>query len=124
MPESISGLKGFFSSRAGFFVPFVTLPVWILFALLGQFARGEIVWLVVTVTALLVRVRWELRGQRWFWVVLCTFALAHAPLVWWNPLQGKHVVGAVIVPFMFLDYSVLYGLVFLTGKLTGKPSRS
>ena len=124
MPESVSGLKGFFSSRAYFLVPFVTFPIWILFALMGQFARGEIIWLVVTVTALFVRVRWNLRGQPWFWAVLVIYALAHAPLLWWNPLQGKHVVGAAIVPFMFLDYSVLYGVVFLTGKLLGKVSQS
>jgi hypothetical protein len=122
MHEPVSGLRGFFSSRAVFFVPFFTLPVWILFAVVGQFSRGEIIWLVITVTALFVRVRWELRGQPWFWAVLGIYACAHAPLVWWNPLQGKHVVGAVIVPFMFLDYSVLYGVVFLTGRLLTKPS--
>lgn len=90
-------LSAFFR-RTWFFVPFITFPIWVLFALLGQFARGEIVWLIVTVAVLFIRVRWKLPSQQWFWAVLGIYALAHAPLLWWNPLEGKHVVGAMIVP--------------------------
>ena len=107
MPKLMNGLKAFCSLRAEFFVPFATLPVLIPFAVVDQLARGELIWLLVTVIALFVRVRWDLRDRRWFWVVLSIYEVIHAPLVWWNPLHGKHVPGAVILPFMYLDFSVL-----------------
>lgn len=61
-----------------------------------------------TIVVTIARVRCELQAKRWFWSALAAFALAHAPLIWLNPLEGKHLAGGVIAPFMFLDYALAY----------------
>lgn len=98
------------------------LPVWIVFAIAGQSARGEVVWILLLVFAMTVRARYDLREQRWFWLVLASLFLMQTPLVWWNPLQGKHVMGIVLVPFVFIDYAVVYGVVALSEKWFAVPS--
>jgi hypothetical protein len=110
------------SARQGFLLALGGLPIWIVLALAGQSARGEVAWILTLVFAMTVIARYELRRQKWFWIILVSLFLVQTSLIWWNPLQGEHVMGIVLALLAFVDYAIVYGVVALSEKLFGTPS--
>jgi hypothetical protein len=108
----------------GAILALIMLPIWILFAFSGQSSRGEILWFLAVVIALNAVAQWNLHHQRWFWPVLVALFCVHLPLVWLDPLHGKHVMGALMTPFIFADYAFAYGVVFLARKFFGEATRN
>ncbi len=101
-------------------VDLITLPVWIVSAVVGQSSRGEILWFLAVVIALNAIAHWNLHEQSWFWSVLVAVFFVHLPIIWWDPLHGKHVMGDLITPFVFADYAFAYGVLVLARKFFGQ----
>lgn len=101
-----------------------TLPIWVIFAFFGHSDLGMNVWWLAMMFGLIVRLKPELRSFRWFWITLAVIACAHVPLVSKAPWNGKHWFGAMIKPFLFIDFALVYGIVYLCERIFTRRDKS
>lgn len=76
---------------------------------------GALLILYIVVTA-----HSELRRERWFWVTIAIFALAHLSIIAFFTFElPKGPAAAYVLPTMFLDGFVMYGLIkWLASRLS------
>ncbi|MGH9520556.1 MAG: hypothetical protein ACRD2D_12940, partial [Terriglobales bacterium] len=75
----------------GVIISAILVPVYLIFYLLGQEEMGRSVFIVLGMTMLAIRVRWDLRKHFWFWTVIVAVLALHVPLLFlirWP--QGYH----------------------------------
>ena len=106
-----------------------SLPLFFLFAYLGNQGRGVAATISVGMTVLVVRMRWDLRGHAWFWAVVVGILLLHVPLVMLVPWSSSNTYSRVVLlPGALLDLVIVYNIVRLAEKMfagnAGKSSAS
>jgi len=108
----------------GVIIAAILAPVYILFWLFGKEELGRSVFIVLGMTMIAIRVRWDLRKRAWFWTIIVLLLLAHVPLLFlfrWP--QGYHgwlpAVGTL--PIGLADVLIILGAVHLVEKFVVKP---
>ena len=107
----------------GVIIVALLLPVYLLFYFLGMEEMGRSVSVVLGMTMLAVRVRWDLRKHFWFWAVIVLVLALHVPLLFlvrWP--QGYHgwlpAIGTL--PIGLADVLIILGVVRFVEKFIVK----
>jgi hypothetical protein len=111
----------------GVIIAAILAPVYLVFYLLGKEEMGRSVFIVLGMTMLAIRVRWDLRHRVWFWAVIVLVLAAHIPLLFfvhwpegyrgWLPAIGT-------LPIGLADVLIILGVVYFVEKFILKtPSQ-
>ena len=105
----------------------IVAPVYILFIFLGKEELGRSAAVVLGMTMVAIRVRWDLRKRLWFWTIIVALLALHVPLLFvfrWP--RGYHgwlpAVGAL--PIGLADVLIILGAVHLVEKVAERPRSS
>ncbi len=84
----------------GVIIAAILAPVYLIFYLFGQEEMGRSVFIVLGMTMLAIRVRWDLRRRFWFWAIIVVLLALHIPLLFlvrwphgWLPAIGTLPIG-------------------------------
>jgi len=101
----------------------ILLPILLLFIYLGKADMGLTVFIVLGVSIVAIKIRWNLRKHLWFWLIIVSIFALHVPLffiVRWP--QGK-VPGLFYgLPFGLVDFLIISGALRLAEKFFLKGS--
>ena len=107
----------------GVIIVALLLPVYLLFYFFGQEELGRSVSIVLGMTMLAIKVRWDLRRRFWFWTVVVVVLALHVPLLFlvrWP--QGYHgwlpAIGTL--PIGIADVLIILGAVRFVEKFIVK----
>jgi hypothetical protein len=98
-------------------------PLFFLFALLGDPARGRAAAICAFVVMLSARIFWSLRRHVLFWFALMIAIPCQIPLVVLNPWTDKSYPGVVLLPIALVDFAVVCGILKLVEKTTARRRR-
>ena len=108
----------------GLIILALVAPVYVLFIYLGKEELGRSVAIVLGMTMIAIRVRWDLRRRLWFWAIIVSLLALHVPLLFlfrWP--QGYHgwlpAVGTL--PIGLADVLIILGAVHLVEKFIARP---
>lgn len=94
------------------------VPVFLLFALLGDPGRGRAAGICAGVIVTTVRSTWNLRKHLWFWVTVAILTVLHAALVLFVAWSSSTAyTGLALLPVAVLDYGIVYGCIKLAEKV-------
>jgi len=107
----------------GVIIAAILVPVFLVFYFLGMEELGRSVFIVLGMTMLAIRVRWDLRKHIWFWAIIVVLLLLHIPLLFifrwphgfhgWLPAIGT-------LPIGLADLLIILGAVRLVEKFIVK----
>jgi hypothetical protein len=107
----------------GLIIAAILAPAYLFFYLMGKEEMGRSVFIVLGMTMLAIRVRWDLRNRSWFWAVIVLVLAAHIPLLFlvhWP--EGYHgwlpAIGTL--PIGLADVLIILGAVHLVEKFIVK----
>jgi hypothetical protein len=107
------------TSKSAYLALLFTVPVLLLFCLLGKWETGIGAWICAGVVLLVVRQRWDLRRHFWFWIIVALAVLVQIPVVLLIPWENRSLTGISLLPVGVLDYGLMYGCIKLTEKVFG-----
>jgi hypothetical protein len=94
------------------------VPLFLLFAFLGDPGRGRAAGICAGVIATAVRANWNLRKHPWFWVTVTILTVLHAALVLFVAWSSSTAyTGLALLPVAALDYAIVYGSIKLAEKM-------
>lgn len=108
------------SWRTKLFIFIVGAPTTFLFALYG---RLEMVWpLAITIgmIGILIRFKWRLRRQTWFWVTMAMIAVVHVLWVLFVPWTTKWIPVFVYIGIATADFILILWILLVVEKFMGK----
>ena len=94
------------------------IPLFLLFAFLGDPARGRAAAICAFVIMLSARIFWSLRRHVLFWLALIIAIPCQIPLVVLNPWTNRSYPGVVLLPLALVDFAVVCGIFKLVEKTT------
>jgi hypothetical protein len=94
-----------------------SLPIFFLFAFLGDPAKGRTAGISAAVGMTAIRGCWNLRKHVSFWTIVAALIALHMFLIWRVPWNDKSYPGYTLLPFAVLDYGVVYGIFKLAEKV-------
>jgi len=100
------------------------LPVFLIFAALGDPGRGRAAAVVLFVILLCGRIFWSLRRLVLFWIALTFVTLCHIPLILLIQWNNRDYPGIVLLPFALPDFAIVYGIFKLVEKITRRGRQS
>lgn len=103
----------------------ILIPVFLLFALVGNADVGLTVCVVLVATTVAIKIRWRLRKHLWFWAVIVFMLGLHVPLflmVRWP--QGNAPTLFYTVPLGIADFLMISAGLRLAEKLLSTDSSS
>jgi len=107
----------------GLIIAAILAPVYIVFYLLNKEEMGRSVFIVLGMTMLAIRIRWDLRNRFWFWLVIVFVLALHVPLLFfvrWP--EGYHgwlpAIGTL--PIGLADVLIILGVVGFVEKFIVK----
>ncbi|MGB6687311.1 MAG: hypothetical protein WBE76_05665 [Terracidiphilus sp.] len=109
------------SWRTKLFIFIVGAPTTFLFALYG---RLEMVWpLAITVgmIGIVIRFKWKLRRQTWFWVTMALIAILHVLWVLFVPWTTKWIPVFVYIGIATADFVLILWILLVVEKFMGEP---
>ena len=93
------------------------VPLFFLFAVLGNPGRGRAAAICGGVGMTAIRACWNLRKYVWFWIALAVMVALHVALVLFIPWGDKSYPGYALLPVAALDYGIVYGSFKLVEKV-------
>lgn len=108
------------TSKSAYLALLCSLPVLLVFALLGDWRTGIGAAICCGLVILVVMVRWDLRKHWWFWAVIVFGAALQVPIVLLVPWGNRGLTGISLLPLGVLDYGVVYGCVKLAEKMASR----
>jgi hypothetical protein len=108
------------SWRTKLFIFIVGAPTTFLFALYG---RLEMVWpLAITIgmIGILIRFKWRLRRQTWFWVTMAMIAVVHVLWVLFVPWTTKWIPVFVYIGIATADFILILWILLVVEKFMEK----
>lgn len=107
----------------GVIIAAILAPVYLVFYLVNKEEMGRSVFIILGMTMLAIRVRWDLRNRFWFWVVIVLVLAAHIPLLFFvHWPEGYHgwlpAIGTL--PIGLADVLIILGLVYFVEKFIVK----
>jgi len=109
------------SWRTKLFIFIVGAPTTFLFALYG---RLEMVWpLAITIgmIGIVIRFKWRLRRQPWFWVTMAVIAVLHVLWVLFVPWTTKWIPVFVYIGIATADFVLILWILLVVEKFMGEP---
>jgi hypothetical protein len=103
----------------------ILLPLLLLFIYLGKADMGLAVFIVLGVSIVAIKIRWNLRKHFWFWTIIAIILALHIPLVFvvrWP--QGSEPTLFYTLPFGLVDFLIISGALRLAERLFSKDSSS
>jgi len=91
-------------------------PLYIFFAYIGKQEMGRAACVCLGMVLLAIRIRWELRGQIWFWGVIVFLLILHVPLILFVPWPSRWIPAIGILPIGVLDCLIFLGAIWLVEK--------
>lgn len=77
-----------------------------------------------TIVLLVVaRIRWDIKGEWWFWAALCIGAALQLPLIFFMPWAAPHLTGIGAMAFVIPGFLMALGCVFLAEKAFANGNR-
>jgi hypothetical protein len=101
-----------------------SIPIFFLFAFLGNAGRGRAAGISVAVGMIVIRACWNLKKHAWFWATAAVLLTLHVFLVIRIPWDDKSYPGYTLLPFAALDYGIMYGSFRLAEKLMKRTDTS
>ena len=101
----------------------ILLPVYLVFYFLGMEGMGRSVFVVLGMTMLAIRVRWDLRKRVWFWTIVVVLLLLHIPLLFvfrWPRGFHRSLPAIGMLPIGLADLLIILGAVRLVEKFIVK----
>lgn len=105
------------TALAGYLILLCSLPILIVFAILGKIWIGFGAWICSGLVILVVRTRWDLRMHVWFWITIVFAELIQTPIVLLIPWNDQSLTWITFLPAAVLDYYLVYGCVRLVEKM-------
>jgi len=106
----------------GVIISAILLPVYLLFYFLNKEEMGRSVFIILGMTMLAIRVRWDLRKRWWFWaVIVCALAL-HVPLLFLIRWPDGYLPAIGTLPIGVADFCIIYGAVRFVEKFIVKSA--
>lgn len=105
------------TAQAGYLILLCSLPILIVFAILGKIWIGFGAWICSGLVILVVRTRWDLRMHVWFWITIVFAELIQTPIVLLIPWNDRSLTWITFLPVAVLDYYLVYGCVRLVEKM-------
>ena len=68
------------------------------------------------------RIRWNLKGEWWFWVALCIGAALQLPLILLMPWAAPQLTGIGAMAFVIPGFLIALGCVFLAEKVFARTN--
>lgn len=109
---------------SGLLIALAAAPLYWIFKSLGYEDIGRTAGLSLGVVLLAVRLRWNLRKQYWFWVVVVLMALLHLPLILAVNWPEYVIPGIALLPIAALDLFVILGVIRLAERLLNRITSS
>ena len=109
------------SWRTKLLIFIVGAPTTFLFALYG---RLEMVWpLAITIgmIGMVIRFKWKLRRQTWFWVTMAVIAVLHVLWVLFVPWTTKWIPVFVYIGIATADFVLILWILLVVEKFMGGP---
>ena len=106
------------TAKSAYIALLIALPLFILFCILGKWETGIGAWICAGLVVLVVRQRWDLRRNLWFWVIIVGAFLLQIPLVLLIPWNDRNLTAISLLPVAVLDYGLVYGCIRLIEKAT------
>jgi hypothetical protein len=102
----------------------ILLPILFFFRYLGRTDIGLNVAVCLGMCLIAIRIRWDLRTQIWFWVVIAFVLALHVPL--FLLIQWPHVwvPGVVLLPVGLADVLIILGAVRFVERFIVKASHA
>jgi hypothetical protein len=101
-----------------------SIPLFFVFAVLGNPGRGRAAGISAAVGMIVIRACWNLRKHTWFWATAAVLLALHVFLVVRIPWDDKSYPGYTLLPFAALDYGIMYGSFKFAEKLMKKTDTS
>lgn len=116
------------SWRAQLLIFVITVPTVVLFMVDGRLALAMPLLIFTIMHALVIRFKWNLRRQGWFWIAIGVSAALHGLLLLSVPWTTRHVAAAVISGLATVDFLLILAIVdaverFLEGPRTVERGR-
>ncbi len=106
------------SAKWGLLAIVYSLPVLIVFAVLGDFRRGLTASICVALIVGIIKTYWILRKHAWFWITVTILAALHIPIVILLPIPAtRQFTVWELLPVAVLDLAVMYGCIKLVAKV-------
>jgi multisubunit Na+/H+ antiporter MnhB subunit len=100
------------------------LPLFLLFAVLGDPGGGRAAMIAAGVNMTAMRACWNLRKHRWFWMLAGLVIALHIFLVLSIPWSSKSYPGYALLPVAIVDYGVVYGGFKLAEKILKRTDQA
>ncbi len=94
----------------------LVLPVMVFFSFLGRDDIGRAVSVCLGSIMLAIKIRWDLRKDLWFWVVIVSVLLLHLPIFIFVQWPNGRVPPLVLLPFAVGDCLIVLGTVKIIEK--------
>lgn len=118
-PDQASNL---FGRRAAYLAMLMASPVILLYTYLGKFREGIGAWICAGILVGIVRIRWDLRKNPWFWVAMLMAALLQVPFVMFVPWTQKYSTMVTLLPFGILDFVIITWCIKQAEKIAKRKS--
>ena len=107
----------------GVIIVAILLPLFLVFYFLGMEEMGLSVFIVLGMTMLAIRVRWDLRKRIWFWAIIVGLLLLHVPLLLSFDGRAVSMPGYLRLVLYFIGFAsllIVLGAVRLVEKFVVK----
>src|SRR5579863_3208614 len=98
----------------------IVIPTFYLYLIYG--GRLEPVWpsmLTVIVLGIVIRFKWKLRRQTWFWVTMAVIAVLHVLWILFVPWTTKWIPVFVYIGIATADFVLILWILIVVGKFVG-----
>lgn len=119
MDDSNQSSPDVFTRKWLLIVTVCVVPLFLLFAFIGDPGRGRAAVIGAGVLMTAVRASWSSRTHTWFWAVSTVVIALHVFLLFRIPWTAESYPGYMLLPFALLDYGVVYGSFTLAANLMG-----
>jgi hypothetical protein len=114
-----------FTQYTGLKIGAVLMPMLLLFIYFGKADMGLTLFIVLGVSIVAIKIRWNLRKHVWFWVIIAVIFALHVPLFFMIRWTHGNVPGIFYgLPFGLIDFVIISEGLALAEKLFAKSSSS
>jgi hypothetical protein len=117
MAASLGESRRKLTPQGAYLILLCSLPILIVFALLGKIWLGFGAWICSGLVMLVVRTRWDLRKHVWFWIAIVFAELLQIPIVLLIPWRDRNLTWIVFLPVAVLDFGLVYGCIKSVEKM-------
>lgn len=120
MTSEEEGHVNFPNAKWGLAAILVASPLFFVFAVHGNPAKGRAAMLSAALIIGVVRSWWRLRRHVWFWVTVVGFVGLHMALVSLVHWQEKSYPGFTLLPIGITDFLMMYWIIKLVERLASE----